>query len=375
MFCIVFEAKLWYCHQFFIVWKSNLWCFCIFCVVLEAKLRNYHMVWHFSSILHRVDHHFIMNMLFFLQFLHIFDPNLPTTPSVNWKFAVVSWLLGNHLHLKYGTSHAEKKKTWLSSQCCTNQRQKAWLYPQESEHKKCARRAKSNAPGRGCTRSKPWNKGLHQTKTCKQHVFIPRDQIALFLAVALYWAGPKCACVLWLTLVTSRRISETLLLRGTDIRVQGGEEHDAGHILFQRRPQDDSLGGSGKPGAEKVVARLSKDAIAGIQQLCSDGLEHELRPILEPFKVAVPLIFQMKPLNKDRFQLDTDSENFVFATASKKQGCRPNMSRQSVSEALKVIRKVMFQITGNRRYNPTSKFQGSRVTVHGATRHTSASLI
>ena len=181
-----------------------------------------------------------MNMLFFLQFLHIFDPNLPTTPSVNWKFAVVSWLLGNHLHLKYGTSHAEKKKTWLSSQCCTNQRQKAWLYPQESEHKKCAPRAKSKAPGRGCTRSKPWNKGLHQTKTCKQHVFIPRDQIALFLAVALYWAGPKCACVLWLTLVTSRRISETLLLRGTDIRVQGGEEHDSGHILFQRRPQDDS---------------------------------------------------------------------------------------------------------------------------------------
>ena len=213
MFCIVFEPKLWYYHQFFIVWKSNLWCFCIFCVVLEAKLRNYHMFWHFSSILHRVDHHFIMNMLFFLQFLHIFDPNLPTTPSVNWKFAVVSWLLGNHLHLKYGTSHAEKKKTWLSSQCCTNQRQKAWLYPQESEHKKCARRAKSNAPGRGCTRSKPWNKGLHQTKTCKQHVFIPRDQIALFLAVALYWAGPKYACPVVNFGVTSRRISETLLRR------------------------------------------------------------------------------------------------------------------------------------------------------------------
>ena len=348
MFCIVFEAKLWYCHQFFIVWKSNLWCFCIFCVVLEAKLRNYHMFWHFSSILHRVDHHFIMNMLFFLQFLHIFDPNLPTTPSVNWKFAVVSWLLGSHLHLKYGTSHAEKKKTCLSSQCCTNQRQK--------EHKKCAPRAKPKAPGRGCTRSKPLDKGLHQTKTCKQHVFIPRDQIALFLAVALYWAGPKYACVLWLTLVWPADVSAR----------HCWEEHDAGHILFQRRPQDDSLGGSGKLGAEKVVARLSKDAIAGIQQLCSDGLEHELRPILEPFKVAVPLIFQMKPLNKDRFQLDTDSENFVFATASKKQGCRPNMSRQSVSEALKVIRKVMFQITGNRRYNPTSKFQGSRVTVHGA---------
>ena len=52
------------------------------------------------------------------------------------------------------------------------------------------------------------------------------------------------------------------------------------------------------------------------------------------------------------------------------------MSRQSVSEALKVIRKMMFQITGSQPpYNPTSKFQGSRVTVHGATRHTSASLL
>ena len=40
---------------------------------------------------------------------------------------------------------------------------------------------------------------------------------------------------------------------------------------------------------------------------------------LEPFKVAAPLIFQMKPLNKDRFQLDTESDDFVFATASKKK--------------------------------------------------------
>ena len=148
---------------------------------------------------------------------------------------------------------------------------------------------------------------------------IPRDQIPLFLAVALYWAGPKYACVLWLTLVTSRHISEPLLLRGTDIRVQGGEAHDAGHILFQRPPQDDNLGGSGKLGSEKVVARLQKDAIAAIQQLCTDGLEYELRPVLEPFKVAAPLIFQMKPLNKGRFQLDTESDDFVFATASKKK--------------------------------------------------------
>ena len=204
------------------------------------------MFWHFCSILHRVDHHFIMNMMFFLQFLHIFDPNLPTTPSVNWKFAVVSWLLGSHLHLKYGTSHAEKKKHGFHPSAAPTKGKRPGCTRKKvtsAEQKKCVPRVKSKAPGRGCTRSKPWNKGLHQTKICKQHVFIPRDQIALFLAVALYWASPKYACVLWLTLVTSRRISETLLLRGTDIRVQGGEEHDAGHILFQRRPQDDSLGG------------------------------------------------------------------------------------------------------------------------------------
>ena len=79
------------------------------------------------------------------------------------------------------------------------------------------------------------------------------------------------------------------------------KSNDSGHILFQRRPQDDSLGGSGKPGAEKVVARLSKDAIAGIQQLCSDGLEHELRPMLEPFKVAVTPYFPNETVEQRSF--------------------------------------------------------------------------
>ena len=31
-----------------------------------------------------------MNMLFLLQFLHMFGPNLPINPSLNWKFAVIS---------------------------------------------------------------------------------------------------------------------------------------------------------------------------------------------------------------------------------------------------------------------------------------------
>ena len=206
-------------------------------------------------------------------------------------------------------------------------------------------------------------------------MYVPRDQLELFFAVALYWAGPKYASVLRLTLVTSRRISETLLLRGTDIRLQGGEYHDAGHILYQRRPEDEALGGDGKLGAKKVVARVCSEAIAGIEEMCSAGLEHEMRSVLEPFKVVVPRLFEMKPMNKQRFQIDPSWEDFVFSTASKKKHTRPNMSRQSVSKALKVIRTVMFAITGHRRYNPNAKFQGNRVTVHGATRHTSASLL
>ena len=39
------------------------------------------------------------------------------------------------------------------------------------------------------------------------------------------------------------------------------------------------------------------------------------------------------------------------------------------------MREVMFRLTGARRWNPTKKFRGQRVTLHGATRHTSASLL
>ena len=193
------------------------------------------MFWHFCSILHRVDHHFIMNMLFFPQFLHIFDPNLPTTPSVNWKFAVVSWLLGSHLHLKYGTSHAEKKKTWLSSQCCTNQRQKAWLYPQESD-KRWAKEMCTTCEIQG---SRTW---LHPFKAMEQRpapnqdmqatcVHTERSDRIVSSSCIVLAPGPKYACVLWLTLVTSRRISETLLLRGTDMSARRRRARRRTHLV------------------------------------------------------------------------------------------------------------------------------------------------
>ena len=83
-------------------------------------------------------------------------------------------------------------------------------------------------------RATAWNKGRKHSKTNKQHVFVPREQLQLFFAVALFFAGPTYCAVLWIALVTSRRIGETLLLKGTDVRLRGGEDHDAPHILFER---------------------------------------------------------------------------------------------------------------------------------------------
>lgn len=80
-----------------------------------------------------------------------------------------------------------------------------------------------------------WNKGRKHSKTSKQHVFIPREQLPLFFAVALYFAGPSYCAVLWITLVTSRRIGETVLLKGSDVRLRGGEDHDSPTFSFNEQ--------------------------------------------------------------------------------------------------------------------------------------------
>ena len=51
------------------------------------------------------------------------------------------------------------------------------------------------------------------------------------------------------------------------------------------------------------------------------------------------------------------------------------MARQSVSDAVTRIRDVMWALTHQRRWNPSNQYRGSRVTVHGATRHTSSALL
>ena len=73
----------------------------------------------------------------------------------------------------------------------------------------------------------PWNKGPKMSKSDMQDFFIPLQDYELFLAVALYFAGPKYVMAFWLTMVTSRRISETLRLHGEDVFLEGGPHHDS----------------------------------------------------------------------------------------------------------------------------------------------------
>ena len=220
-----------------------------------------------------------------------------------------------------------------------------------------------------------WNKGKKPSKTNKQHIFIPRDQLSLYFACALYFAGPIYCAALWVCLVTSRRISETLLLRHSDVNLEGGGFHDSPHILYQQREEDLHLSGQGKLGEEQIAARLSTDAVEGLKSMKECGLDWQCLPVLEPYKHSHPEVFENKPLQKRSFHLKTD-DDYMFPAMTKKSGCRPNMARQSINMALDKIRSVMYELTGkSRRWNPEQKCKGQRVTVHGATRHTSAALL
>ena len=97
-------------------------------------------------------------------------------------------------------------------------------------------------------------------------MFVPREQLELFFSVALWFAGPAYCFAIWLCLVTSRRISETLLLRLGDIKEKGGPDHDEPHIIYIQREEDDGIQRNGKLGGERVVARISQDAVETLQK-------------------------------------------------------------------------------------------------------------
>ena len=123
-----------------------------------------------------------------------------------------------------------------------------------------------------------------------------------------------------IALCTSRRISETLLLRGCDIQLSGGTYHDQPHVLYQRRLEDEKWKGAGKLASvgDSVVARLSKDAVTGLKHLAAHGLNHECRDVLNPFKIA-PELFQKKPLNGGTFTLDVTLSDYLTCPNKEKE--------------------------------------------------------
>ena len=175
----------------------------------------------------------------------------------------------------------------------------------------------------------PWNKGQKMSKSDMQHLFIPREDYELFLAVALYFAGPKYVMAFWLTMVTSRRISETLRLHGEDVFLEGGTHHDSPHILFKKRPEEEQYPGAGKLRGKYVVARLAPDARATLEQVMNSNLERALLPALKPFEMSHPQVFQDKyPMAAGAFKWPNGS-GYIFPAATKKPRSHGWLGNQS----------------------------------------------
>ena len=95
-------------------------------------------------------------------------------------------------------------------------------------------------------------------------------------------------------------------------------------------------------------------------------------PALEPVRKSHPQVFEdFRPRTTMPFKWPTDG-SYLFPAQTKKAK-QPWMARQTVWQALSHVGKVMFALTGRRRWN--ARFKGSHVTVHGATRHTSSALL
>lgn len=73
----------------------------------------------------------------------------------------------------------------------------------------------------GAAPSGTWNKGKRMSKTDRQYLSMPREDLPLFLAVAVYFPPPKYATLIWLAVVTSMRISEVVRLEGEGICLEG----------------------------------------------------------------------------------------------------------------------------------------------------------
>ena len=166
---------------------------------------------------------------------------------------------------------------------------------------------------------------------------------------------------------------EVLRARSCDIHLAGGEHCDHPHVWFGHRSSDPDLPGQGKLGSENVAARLDAGAVETMRRLRERGVECEKLPELNAFCESHRQVFNQYRAFSTKMYRIADGDELLFP--SLRRGKQPWMSRQSVWNAVHRVRTVMFQLTGHRRYNPDRKFNGTRVSVRGATRHTGAALL
>ena len=210
-------------------------------------------------------------------------------------------------------------------------------------------------------------------KRCdRQWLFVPREDIDLFYGVLLYWAGPIYAFCVWLMLSTSRRASEILRLRVCDIFLQEGRHHDQAYVLLQKRQSEAEIPGMGKLGSDEVAARLSHEAVATIEMIKKKGLHRIQNQALTGYSQKITdLNLHKKPCTApSNYEWPSGADSLLFPS---RRGSRAGwITRQTAWNSIKRAREIMWSLTSKKRYHPATQY--SHVTLHGATRHSSAAL-
>ena len=273
----------------------------------------------------------------------------------------------------------KRTKTWLSSQCCTNQRQKAWLYPQESD-KRWAKEMCTTCEIQG---SRTW---LHPFKAMEQRpapnqdmqatcVHTERsDRIVSSSCIVLARSQIRlCPVVNFGDQQTYQRDTVAARNRHTSARWRRARRRT--HLVPAAATGWQSWRLRQKNGRRKSGSKTLKGCHCWDPTIVFWWFGAWAASNTRTLQGGCTPFFHMKPLNKDRFQLDTDSENFVFCHCVKETGMQAKYVKAKCFGGSQGDQESDVSNYWQPPYNPTSKFQGSRVTVHGATRHTSASLL
>ncbi|CAE7205996.1 unnamed protein product [Symbiodinium sp. CCMP2592] len=241
---------------------------------------------------------------------------------------------------------------------------------QQDEQQKNEKSQQRSKPG---CKAKPWNFGVRFSISRAQHVFVQRKDVPLWLAALVFVAGPLYAVALYLGMVTGRRVSELLRLRGRDFVLSGGGHSDFAHIVIQCREDEKDLPGLGKVAEGLAIARIGDCVVDSIRGLLKDGLCWECLPVLEEHREKHKALFdKVKPLCRTTFRPAPLEEDALWFPAARKSK-QPWRTRQSIWHGVRVTRDFLYKVTGRRCFNPA--FLGAHVHVHGATRHTNAALL